>query len=109
MRLLAVITGAYVCLIGAVVHRHALWEGQVMVPWGLGLVVVTTTACAMAAERLARTGAACFAVGWALMLLVLQMMADEGYLVAADWLGYAFSGLCLGGIVVAMVRRPRVK
>jgi hypothetical protein len=109
MRCVAVLVGAYVCLIGAVVHRHVVVAGQFTIPWGLALVVFTTTACALAAERAARTGAACFALGWALVLLVLQLLADQGYLVASDTLGYAFSALCLGGIVMAMIRRPRVK
>ena len=103
-----VVLGAYVGGIGAFVHRH-LWRSVgVEWPWGLVLVVVTTYAVAVAADRTAPVGGAWFGLGWGIALLAQQFSPGGSYLVASDWLGWSFTIGCLGAIVVAVRRTPRL-
>lgn len=104
-----VVLGAYVCVIGAVVHRHTWPAGGTSWPWGLVVVVAATWAVARAADLVTRVGAAWFALGWALALLGLQYSPGGSYLVASDWLGLAFSAGSLGVIVLVVVKPPRVE
>jgi len=102
------VLGAYVCLLGAVLHRHVWRTGGVDWPWGLVVVVATTAVVTVAAGRLARLGGAWIALGWAAALLALQWSPGGSYLVASDWLGLSFTAGCLGAIVLCVALRPRV-
>ena len=101
--------GIYVCVVGAVVHRHVWVAGGVDWPWGLLAAVAATFAIARAAGIVVRVGGAWFACGWALGLMLLQVAGGDSYLVATDWLGWLFSAGCLGVIVLAVLRPPRVE
>ncbi|MCW2750177.1 MAG: hypothetical protein JWR83_1287 [Aeromicrobium sp.] len=110
-RVALVIVGAYLCLVGALVHRQTAYAHGVSWPWGLALVLGGTVAVVRAAMSLHRMGAAWLGLGWAVALLALtvpQFSPGGSYLVASDWLGWVFTAGCLGVIVVAAVRTPRV-
>lgn len=107
-RFLVAVLGLYMCVLGAVTHRHVWNAGGVDWPWGLVAAIAVTYVVAVAAGLLARTGSACFALGWAGGLLALQWSPGDSYLIASDWLGWVFTGVSLGGIVLAMVRPPRL-
>lgn len=107
-RFLVAALGLYVCLLGAVTHRHVWVAGGVTWPWGLVLAIAVTCVVAVAAGLLVHTGSAFFALGWAAGLLALQWSPGGSYLIASDWLGWAFTAVSLGGIVLAMVRPPRL-
>lgn len=102
------LVGGYVCLLGAFTHRHAWVGADITWPWGLVLTIAVTYVVAVAAELVVRTGSACIALGWATVLLALQLSPGGSYLVASDWLGWIFTGVSLGAIVLAMVRPPRL-
>lgn len=108
-RLGLVLLGAYVALIGAVVHRHRAELWGVDWPWGLVLALVATVAIAMAAGRLRRIGATWFSLGWALVVLGQSLSPHGSYLVAADWLGWAFTMLGMGSLGVVIVRDSRLE
>jgi len=95
-------------VIGAIVHRHRAEVGGVDVPWGLVLAVTVTYVVARAAGLVTRVGGAWFALGWAIALMAQQYSPGGSYLVASDWVGWAFTAGSLGGIVVAVVRRNRL-
>lgn len=100
--------GAYVGVVGAIVHRHIWWIGGVQWPWGLALVAAVTYVVALAAGRVVAVGAAWFGIGWAAVLMAQQLAPGDSYLVASDWLGWSFTIACLGAIVVAVARPPRL-
>ena len=102
--------GVYVGGLGAFVHRHEWRAGGVAWPWGLVLSVAVTALVAVAAARVHRVGAAWFALGWALVLMVPMLPANGSYLVADDWLGwtYALAGAgVIGGVLWAFSRLSR--
>ncbi|MET0767926.1 MAG: hypothetical protein ABWY50_09805 [Aeromicrobium sp.] len=101
--------GVYVCLLGAVVHRHVWRAADISWPWGVLVVVAATCAVTLAANRVSRLGGAWFALGWAAGLLSLQWSPGGGYLVASDWLGLSFTVGCLGVIVLCVVLRPTLE
>ncbi len=101
--------GIYVCLLGAVVHRQVWSVGGVTLPWGLVLVVAVTGLVTVAANRVMRVGGAWVTLGWSVGLLALQWSPGGSYLVASDWLGLSFTAGCLGVIVLAVVRAPRLE
>ena len=103
-----VLVGAYLCLVGSIVHRHSSYAWGVHWPWGLALAIGGTLAVALAAGQLVPTGAAWLGLGWAVVLMALQSPPGNSYLVAADWLGVSFTAGSLGGIVVGALRAPRV-
>ena len=107
-RVALVIVGAYLCLVGALVHRHTAYVHGVGWPWGLALVLGATIAVVRAAMRFHRMGAAWLGLGWAVALTALQFSPGNSYLVASDWLGWVFTAGCLGVIVVGAVRTPRI-
>ena len=109
LRAALVVVGAYVCLLGAVVHRQVWVAGGVTWPWGLVAVVVVTALVAVAAGELMRIGGAWMALGWAGALLILQWSQGDSYLVASDWLGLVFTGASLGAIVLAVTLRTRLR
>jgi hypothetical protein len=107
-RLVLVVVGFYLFVVGAVVHRHVLFVGGVDVPWALVLVVAATWSVVVAADAVQRLGSAWLGVGWGAGLMVQQFSPGGSYLVASDWLGWAFTLLCLGVIVAGMLRAPRL-
>lgn len=109
LRAALAVLGAYVCLLGAVLHRHVWRAGDVSWPWGLVVVVALTGLVTLAANRVMRIGGAWVAIGWAAGLLALQWSPGGSYLVASDWLGLSFTACGLGVIVVCVALRPRVE
>ncbi|MRJ76635.1 hypothetical protein GEV29_08815 [Aeromicrobium sp. SMF47] len=103
-----VLLGLYVCVLGAVVHRHVWVVGGIDWPWGAALAVLVAYAVAVASGVLVRLGAAWFALGWAVGLLALQWSPGGSYLVAADWLGWGFTVSSLGVVVLAVLKSPRL-
>lgn len=103
-----VVVGAYVCLLGAVLHRQTWWAAGVSWPWGLLVVLALTLLVTSAANGVSRVGGAWFALGWAVALLALQWSPDGSYLVASDWLGLSFTIGGVGVIVLAISIRPRL-
>ena len=95
-RLALALLGVYVALVGAAVHRHSVELLGVEWPWGLVLALGVLGAVAAAAERIIRLGASWLAIGWSLVLLGQSLSPNGSYLVAADWIGYAYSLLGLG-------------
>jgi hypothetical protein len=109
LRAVLVVVGAYVCLLGAVVHRQVWVAHGVTWPWGLVAAVVVTALVAVAAGDATRIGGAWLALGWAGALLLLQWSQGDSYLVASDWLGLAFTVASLGVIVLAVTLRTRLR
>jgi len=113
-RLGLVLLGAYVALIGAVVHRHQVELLGVDWPWGLALAIGATAAVAVAAGhvRRVRVGETWFALGWSLAIFGQSLAPTGSFLVANDWLGWVYSLLgmvSLGAVIVRNSRRPRVQ
>lgn len=102
------LTGAYVGVLGSFVHRHEWRAGDVDWPWGLVLSVAVTAAVAVAASRLHRVGAAWFALGWGVVLMVPMLAVNGSYLVADDWLGWTYALTGTGAIVVVLFLVPRL-
>jgi len=100
--------GAYVGVVGAVVHRHAWRSFGIDWPWGLVLAIVATYALVLAADRVTAVGGAWFGLGWGVALLAQQFSPGGSYLIASDWLGWSFTIGCLGAIVVGVLRTPRL-
>lgn len=109
LRAVLVVVGAYVCLLGAVVHRQVWVAAGVTWPWGLVVSVVVIALVAVAAGDMTRIGGAWLALGWAGALLLLQWSQGDSYLVASDWLGLAFTAASLGVIVLAVTVRTRLR
>lgn len=107
-RLGVLLLGAWVGLLGAVVHRTASDVAGVDLPWGLVLTVATVLLCAMACEHAVRVGAAWFGFGWTLVLLAQQVRPSGSYLVAADALGWAYTVGGLGACAAVVVLAPRL-
>lgn len=91
------LVGAWVGVMGLVVHRHVWSAGGVTWPWGLALTLLTTGALVHWAGGRMRLGGAWFAVGWSGVLTLEQVAGSGSSLVAADWLGWTF---LLGGVGV---------
>lgn len=108
-RLGLALLGAYVGLIGGAVHRHSIELMGIGWPWGLVLVLAVLGAVAAWAERLTPLGASWFAIGWSLVLLGQSLSPNGSHLVAADWIGYAYSVLGLGSLAVIIVRGSRAR
>ena len=108
LRAALVVVGAYVCLLGAVVHRQVWVAAGVTWPWGLVVVVGVTALVTIAAGEVTRVGGAWLALGWAGALLILQWSQGDSYLVASDWLGLVFTAASLGAIVLAVAVRTRL-
>jgi hypothetical protein len=108
-RALLVVLGAYLCLIGSVVHRHTSYAGGVDLPWGLVLAIGGTYAVVIAADLVAPVGGAWLGLGWAIALTAQQFSPGGSYLIASDWLGWGFTAGCLGVIVAGVVRPPRLE
>lgn len=103
------VLGAYVGVIGAIVHRHTWHPSDLDLPWGLILAVTVTYAVVRGAEQVMRVGGAWFGLGWGIVLMAQQLSPGESYLIAGDWLGWAFTIGCAGAIVLGVVRPPRLK
>lgn len=98
------VAGAYLCVVGAIAHRHVTFVVGVEVPWGMILAVLTTYAMVLAAARIVRVGGAWFGMGWAAALTAQQLSPGGSYLVASDWLGWSFIAGSLGAIVFGVLR-----
>ncbi len=111
IRLGLVLLGAYVALIGAVVHRHQVELLGVDWPWGLALAISATVAVAVGAGRVrrVRVGETWFALGWAVIVLGQSMAPTGSYLVADDWLGWSYSLLGMGSLGAVIVRNSRLQ
>ena len=100
----AVVVGALASLAGAMVHRHAVRPGGVLLPWGLLLALGAVFAVIVAAGRLlGARGALGAAIGWLAVSLWLQQVRPEGdYVFAADLLGngYVFGGMLTAAVAV---------
>jgi hypothetical protein len=103
-----VVLGAYVGILGALVHRHTWRSDGTDWPWGLVLTVLVTYVVVVAADRVAPVGGAWFGLGWAIVLMGQQLSSGAGYLVADDWLGWSFTIGSVGAIVLGVVRPPRL-
>jgi len=99
--------GAWTGLVGMIVHRQTVVVGDVVWPWGLGLVLIVTAVVVRAASGLFRVGAAWFALGWALILMVERIIGRSSYLVATDWIGWTFMLGGLGVIGLEVLRGSR--
>jgi hypothetical protein len=108
VRPLLVVVGAYLCLLGAVVHRQVWIAAGVTWPWGLVVAVGVTALVTVAAGDAVRVGGAWIALGWAGTLLLLQWSQGDSYLVASDWMGLVFTAASLGVIVLAVAVRTRL-
>ncbi len=106
-RLLVALLGVLVGVLAAVEHRQRDVVLGVDVPWGLVLGLGCSWLVAVAAGRVVRTGTAWFTMGWCLVPVLQQVSGDGSYLVADDGLGWAFLGLGVGGLVLAVVRDSR--
>jgi hypothetical protein len=109
VRLGLVLLGAYVGLVGAVVHRHSAELLGVDWPWGIVLAVGAACAVAAASGRAVELGASWFAIGWSVVLLGQALSPSGSYFVASDWIGYAYTLLGLGSLGVIIVMNSRVK
>lgn len=108
LRAALVVLGAYVCLLGAVVHRQTADVGGVEWPWGLVAAIGVTGLVTVAANDRMRIGGAWLALGWAGALLGLQWSPGGSYLVASDGLSLVFTAGSLGAIVLPVVLRTRL-
>lgn len=103
-----VVLGAYVGVIGAIVHRHTWWAGGVLWPWGVVLTVAATYALVRAADQPVRAGGAWFGLGWGLVLMAQQLSPGNSYLIASDWIGWSYTIGSAGAIVLGVLRPPRL-
>lgn len=99
--------GAYVCVLGVVVHRHSTEVAGLTVPWGLLLGLAATFAVAVAATHWVPLGGAWIALGWTVTLLLQEIAASGSVVVAGDGVGWGFMLGCLALLAVAVVRAPR--
>ena len=86
----SVLLGAYVGLIGALVHRHRVESLGVDWPWGT-LLAVGAAGALRCGRRVIGFGASWFGIGWSVVLLGQALSPSGSYLVASDWLGYVYS------------------
>lgn len=107
-RAVILVAGAYLCVIGAFVHRHVADAAGISLPWGLVLTLAATYAVVHAANRAVPVGGAWLGLGWGAALTAQQFSPGGSYLVASDWLGWSFTAGSLGVIVVGVVRAPRL-
>jgi hypothetical protein len=92
--------GAVSCLVGAVVHREAVFAGgYAVLPYGLLLALATTWSVGKAMQDVfGAAGGICVVVGWLTALSLLLLGRPEGdFVVANDFLGW---GLLAGGVIV---------
>lgn len=92
--------GATVALTAVPLHRHGVWVGGLLLPWGLVVALSAAVACgfALRGSGLATVG---FAIGWLLLLLVVMPGGPGGdYVFLDDLRGW---GLLGGGVLVGVV------
>lgn len=103
-RVALVLVGAYLCVVGSIVHRHTVDVAGFTLPWGLVLTIAGTYAVVLGANRFLPLGGAWLGLGWGSALLAQQFSPGGSFLVASDWLGWSFTAGSLGVIVVGAVK-----
>lgn len=84
--------GVGVAGLGLLAHRHVVRVGDVPLPWGLALALVTAFAIVVAVGLAGAPAAAIVAGGWTVcVLLVLRGRPEGDFLLAADATGQAFA------------------
>ncbi len=108
-RLALVLLGAYVGVVGAVVHRHRVELLGIAWPWGLALALAVTVVVALAAGNVIGLGASWFTVGWALLLVAQSASPVGSHLVAADSLGWSYTLVGSGCLGLVILRNSRLE
>lgn len=107
LRALALISGAYVCVLASFVHRMESEVAGGFVPWGLVLGVATTYLLGVAWSRW-RLCAEMYAIGWALGLGVGLGVGSDSYLITVDALGVVFLVGGFGSLFLVLWRASRL-
>lgn len=108
VRLGLLLLGAWVGVLGMLVHRQSVFAGGLTWPWGLIVVLAVTVVVARASSGLQRVGAAWFALGWVAILMIERLVGGDSYLVATDWVGWTFMLGSLGLIGWEVVHSSKV-
>lgn len=108
-RLVVVLLGVWVGVLGSLVHRIRFEMVGVDWPGGLVLSLVAVALVAVACGQGVRVGAAWFGLGWTLVLLLQQLQPSGSYLVAADGLGWTWMAGGLGVCAAAVLLAPRLE
>lgn len=105
-QLLALILGAYIGLLSTITHRmHGEWA-SVLIPWGIGIGVLSLGLAAMVVAR-RRERIVPFLLGWFLTIALGLGVFGRGYLIALDVWGLSFLVLSLGALMLSILRSPR--
>lgn len=105
-RILSLLAGFYVGVLGAAVHRVHQTVADIEIPWALALAVVTT-ALVMAYLANKRWLGEFFAIGWTAAMVFCTGISSRGYLVELNAYGIAFLLFCFGALMTVLVRTPR--
>lgn len=105
-RILSLLTGFYVGVLGAAVHRVHLTVADIEIPWALVLAVITT-ASVMAYLAKKRWLGELFAIGWVGAMVFSTGISNRGYLVELNAYGIAFLLFCFGALMTVLFRTPR--
>ncbi len=106
IRILSLLTGFYVGVLGAAVHRVHLNLADIAIPWAMVLAVLTT-ALLMAFLSRQRWLGELFAIGWIAAMVFCTGISNRGYLVELNAYGIAFLFFCFGALMTVLVRTPR--
>lgn len=107
LRALALISGAYVCVLASFVHRMGSEVAGGLVPWGLVVGVATTYLLGIVWGR-RRLCAEMYAIGWALGLGLGLGVGSDSYLITVDPLGVVFLIGGLGSLFLVLWRASRL-
>jgi len=104
-----VVVGAYLCIVGAIVHRQTSYAAGFGWPWGLVLTLACTASVVHAARQVVSAGVGWLGLGWGAALMALQFSPGKSIIIASDWWGWSFAVGGVGVIVVGALRAPRVE